>query len=245
MYPSLPENDKPILTADSEFRFSCHDCLPCFTQCCRDVNIYLTPYDVLRLRRALKIGSGELLAKYTRYFLAGVFKIPLVQLMMDPTTLYCRLVTDAGCKVYENRPWACRMYPLDLANVEGEYQMIVGKDRCMGLAEPSTRSVDQWLQTQGMAPYVEMDHLFQTVMPDGLKADSRMEPDLGKLLYLAYDLDRFSEFLKDKKFRILCEVDEELVHRVQDDDEALLRLAFRYIRSQMDVILQRNPFGRD
>ncbi|MFP5212071.1 MAG: YkgJ family cysteine cluster protein, partial [Acidobacteriota bacterium] len=132
---NAPDKDQPVLSVDSTFRFACHDRLPCFTQCCKDVNIYLTPYDVLRLRRALKIGSGEFLAKYTRHFLAANTNIPVVQFEMDPKTLRCKLVTEDGCSVYENRPWACRMFPLDLTGREGEYRMIVRKDRCFGLTE--------------------------------------------------------------------------------------------------------------
>ncbi len=238
MCPSLPENEQSVLTPTDAFRFSCNDMLPCFTQCCRDVNIYLTPYDVLRLRRALKISSGELLAKYTRHFLAGASHIPVVQFQMDPETLNCQFVTDEGCSVYANRPWACRMYPLDLGSVEGEYQMIVGKDRCTGLAEPTVRTVEEWLQTQDIAPYVEMERLFQAVMPEGFKRGARMEAGLGKLLFLAYDLDRFAEFLKDKRFLTFYEVDEEMLRQVWKDDEALLRLAFRYIRNQLDELFQ-------
>ena len=40
----------PRLSPESKFRFSCHKGLSCFTQCCGDVNIFLTPYDVLRLK---------------------------------------------------------------------------------------------------------------------------------------------------------------------------------------------------
>ena len=46
------------------FRFHCHTGVSCFTQCCQDVNIVLTPYDVLRMRRGLGISSGEFIDKY-------------------------------------------------------------------------------------------------------------------------------------------------------------------------------------
>ena len=110
------------LTENSPFHFACHDALPCFTQCCKDVNIYLTPYDVLRLRQALRIGSSEFLAKYTRSFLARVTNIPVVQLLMDPQSLRCPFVAEEGCQVYENRPWACRMFPLDLSSTDATIQ---------------------------------------------------------------------------------------------------------------------------
>jgi len=65
----------------------------------------------------------------------------------------------------------------------------------------------------------------------------KMEPGMGKLLFLAYDLDQFAAMLKDDRFRNFYELTDETIRRVQEDEEALLRLAFRYIRSQIDELL--------
>ena len=138
------------LAETSPFPFACHDALPCFTQCCKDVNIYLTPYDVLRLRQTLRIGSSEFLSKYTRSFLAKAANIPVVQLAMDPQSLFCPFVTQDGCRVYANRPWACRMFPLDLSSTDGQFRLITGKDRCKGLFESPKGTVRDWLQAQGV-----------------------------------------------------------------------------------------------
>ncbi len=43
--------EKFLFTLDDKFKFSCHKELTCYNTCCRDVNIFLTPYDVLRMRR--------------------------------------------------------------------------------------------------------------------------------------------------------------------------------------------------
>lgn len=230
------QKEENELRATSSFQFACHDNLPCFTQCCRDVNIYLTPYDVLRLRRALRMGSSEFLAKYTRYFLAKVTHIPVVQLAMDPDTLYCKLVREDGCSVYNDRPWACRMYPLDLTAEEGKYRFIVGKDRCMGLSEPNVRTVQEYFDAQGVGPYVEMERLFQSVMPADFKPGQEFEVGLGRVLFLAYDLDRFTELIRDRHFQTFYEVDDAMLQRVREDDEELLKLAFLYIRSQLEEL---------
>ncbi len=228
---------RPVLHAGDTFRFTCHENLPCFTQCCRDVNIYLTPYDLLRLRRALGIKSGEILSKYTRLSLAGAAKLPFVQLMMDPKTLRCQFVSGAGCTVYGNRPWACRMYPLDLGDNEGEYRQFVGKDRCLGLREPVENVVGEWLAGQGVEPHLKMDRAFQEVIPKGFQADDRMGDGVGQLLYLAYDLDRFAEKLKDGDFRTAYNIDDDMLRKLQEDDELLLLLAFRYIRTQLEELM--------
>ncbi len=228
------KSPRGILRAESVFPFHCHADLPCFTQCCRDVNIYLTPYDVLRLRRSLGLSSRELLERHTRHFLAGPSHIPVVQLLMDPKTLGCTLVTDRGCRVYYDRPWACRMYPLDITPNQGEYKLVVGADRCLGLRERVGRSAEEWLDEQGVKPYVEMEEAFRGVMPPGVEPGRTMEPGLGKLLFLAYDLDRFAVLLGSEELRRFYDLDSSTVDEVLEDDEALLRFAFHYIRSQIE-----------
>ena len=46
-----------VLGPEDTFRFACHPDLKCFTQCCRGTTIFLTPYDVLRMKNALGISS--------------------------------------------------------------------------------------------------------------------------------------------------------------------------------------------
>ncbi|MFZ2448446.1 MAG: YkgJ family cysteine cluster protein [Syntrophobacteraceae bacterium] len=238
MHPTRSSQEE-LLTESSPFPFACHDALPCFTQCCRDVNIYLTPYDVLRLRKALGgMGSAEFLAEHTQHFLAKGANIPVVQLLMDPETLYCRFVTDDGCRVYNDRPWACRMFPLDLSTTGGKYGLIAGKDRCMGLFEPSAGTVADWLEGQGVTHYAEMEREYQSVVPERFQPGAAMNEGLGRVLFLAYDLDRFAEMLDDPRFLKFYDVDEEMLRRVREDDEELLLLAFRYIRAQMDDLYQ-------
>ena len=49
---SLPE-----LKPDETFCFDCNPDVPCFNRCCAELTLPLTPYDVLRLRRNLGLGS--------------------------------------------------------------------------------------------------------------------------------------------------------------------------------------------
>ena len=45
--------DYPRLGPDDTFQFACHPGVSCFNRCCGDVNIFLSPYDVLRLKTGL------------------------------------------------------------------------------------------------------------------------------------------------------------------------------------------------
>lgn len=67
---------------------------------------------MLRLRRALRLGSTEFLAHHTRQLLDRSTNIPIGQLEMMPDTLQCKLVAAAGCTVCADRPAACRIYPI-------------------------------------------------------------------------------------------------------------------------------------
>lgn len=233
-----PTQGEEVLTPESRFHFACHADLPCFTQCCRDVNIYLTPYDVLRLRRALGMGSREFLEKYTHPFLTKVSRIPVVQLAMDEESLACKLVSDSGCRVYGDRPWACRLYPLDAGDQEGQYRLFVGQDRCSGLGEKRSWTVQQWLDNQGVASHVGTEMSFQQVLPPRFQSGPFVDDRLGQVLFLVFDLDRFARMVEDASFRELFQVDDELLQRLLDDDEALLRYAFQCIRAQLEVLLE-------
>jgi len=90
----------PRLSEDSEFEFSCNKDVPCFNDCCGDVNIFLTPYDVLRLKNHLEISSGEFLRQYTISPFDENLKYPVVLLKMnDNEKKSCQFVTEDGCSV--------------------------------------------------------------------------------------------------------------------------------------------------
>ena len=51
-----PSNIQPTkLTLDSTIKFRCHPEVSCFTACCGNIDITLTPYDILRIRKALNL----------------------------------------------------------------------------------------------------------------------------------------------------------------------------------------------
>ncbi len=75
------------LKSTDKFCFSCHDGLACFKQCCRDINIFLTPYDVLRLKQCLGMDSGEFLEKHTHVLWAPGSGFPVKA---------CRICRAAG-----------------------------------------------------------------------------------------------------------------------------------------------------
>ena len=149
------DKEYPKLSPESKFRFSCHPGLSCFTRCCADVNIFLTPYDVLRMKKALNMSSEEFLEKYTVAPYMTEEKLPLVLLKMrDDDPKSCPFVTPEGCSIYEDRPWACRMFPLEVASAkpgEPESCYIAGDGfPCQGFKEDKEWTVDDNLQDFGL-----------------------------------------------------------------------------------------------
>jgi len=49
----LPRNVTRI-EKEETFHFSCHPSIGCFTDCCRQLELALTPYDILRLKKGLR-----------------------------------------------------------------------------------------------------------------------------------------------------------------------------------------------
>jgi len=213
-------------------RFRCSPGLPCFTSCCRDVNIFLSPYDILRMKKRLKISSGEFLEQYTRTLLPGIGKIPIIQLTMRSQDKRCHFVGEQGCSIYEDRPWSCRMYPLDKSDVTGEYSFIVDAETCLGQKEDAPWVLREWFEDQGLSPYEEMDMRFRLVTqyPRLLEAGID-QPQVQRMFRMAcYDLDAFRRFVLETRFFQLFEVDDEVKEAVKTDDEALLELATNWIR---------------
>jgi Fe-S-cluster containining protein len=97
----------------SKFKFRCHKDIKCFTKCCSNVDILLTPYDVLRLKNRLKLSSAEFLSNFTYVKIEEKSSHPHVMLKMkESAEMECPFVTPEGCTVYTDRPANCRYYPV-------------------------------------------------------------------------------------------------------------------------------------
>jgi Fe-S-cluster containining protein len=114
---ALPEvmMDKRKLGPEDSFCFGCHSKIECFNRCCADINIMLTPLDVLRLSRKAGLSTTDFLVQHTLKPITKDLHLPVVVLKMrDEAERRCPFVSDEGCTVYSERPWACRMYPVGM-----------------------------------------------------------------------------------------------------------------------------------
>jgi Fe-S-cluster containining protein len=231
--------DAPRFTEKDTFKFSCHKGLGCFTQCCADVNIFLTPYDVLRMKNRLNISSGEFLARYTLVPFSKEQRAPVVVLRMNEDDKRCPFVTAEGCSIYEDRPWSCRMYPLGLASPkeeaaggQEEFYFLMEEGDCQGFTEGRQLTVGEWLEDQGIILYNEIGEFFKEItLHDFFQKGSVLEPEKMEMFYMAsYDLDRFRRFVFESNFLRYFEVADEIVDTIRTDDVELMKFAFRWLK---------------
>jgi Fe-S-cluster containining protein len=238
-----PTQDKilkefPRLKADDTFLFRCGKDLPCFTHCCKDVTIVLTPYDVLRLKHALRIDSTEFLNRHALLPTAPDQRVPLVLLRMEGEEKRCPFVGAEGCGVYAHRPWACRMYPLGLAEPrtpttrDNRFYFLLREDLCRGHGAGETLSVRRWIEEQGIEDYDRMGAAFRDLMLEEFwQKGEPLSPEKRDMYVMAlYDLDRFRRFVLETSFLKRFTVDEERVEVMKSDDEELLEFAVQWIR---------------
>jgi uncharacterized protein len=222
---------KPGMDPDHFFRFRCAPGIACFTRCCQDVNIVLTPYDVLQLKKALAITSDEFIEKYAIVLSKEKQLIPLVFLKMREDDKQCPFVTEQGCTVYEDRPWACRMFPLDTAE-DGTFHLITDPSRCKGLEETMSWQIGEWLVEQGIVPYDEMNQLLTSITAP-LKAQQPDidNPDIAKMVFMSlYNLDKFRDFIFKSTFLERFELDPLQIEKIKRSDIELLKFAFDWIK---------------
>jgi Fe-S-cluster containining protein len=239
----LPEalRGRRQLAGSDTFCFGCHKNLECFTRCCADVNILLTPVDILRLARHLDITTTEFLDEHTMMPVTKELQLPVVMLKMgDDEAKRCRFVdTEKGCGVYEARPWSCRMYPLGMAlpparaGVEPEPSYFVFQDDfCKGDTEPDEWTVASWKENQKIGDQEEIEAGYtQLVSHPWFIGGRHLDPKRMEMFYTAcYDLDSFRRFVFESTFLNRFELEEGLIEKLRTSDEDLLRFAFRWLR---------------
>lgn len=235
---------------DSSFRFGCHPGVPCFNACCSDVNIFLSPYDVLRLKNRLGIDSEEFLARYTLMPIDEKQQYPVVMLKMDDTEKKsCQFVDPVkGCTVYEDRPWPCRMFPVGKASPKGNdeepFYFLMHENVCRGWEEGAEWTVRQWLDDQDVHPWDAQGEAFKELTLHDFFQKNRLTPPQMEMFHMVcYNLDKFRAFVFGTSFLKRFHVEPETVEAMREDDEALLAFGYRWLRFALfhEPTLQIHP----
>ncbi|MBW1955646.1 MAG: YkgJ family cysteine cluster protein [Deltaproteobacteria bacterium] len=226
-----------VLGPQDIFRFECRPERACFTRCCRDITIFLTPYDIIRMKNALGISSEKFLADYT-VAMIGDAGFPVVALKMAvDETKRCPFVTRNGCTIYTHRPWACRIYPLQpestkITEKAGKaYYSVMDVPFCRGFDADIDRTVSEWIDSQGISQYLEMETLFKNITNNPrLLREKITNRQIQDMYYMAcYDSDRFRRFVLESTFLDRFDVTPEVVAALKTDDVALHRFALQWL----------------
>ncbi|MEJ2689766.1 MAG: YkgJ family cysteine cluster protein [Deltaproteobacteria bacterium] len=233
------------LTADSRIRFHCHPGVSCFTACCGNINIILTPFDILRIRRFLgNLAAEEFLLRFTTPTLLEKTDMPGVKLHLDEEGR-CPFVTPEGCTIYEARPTTCRYYPVGMANfhegaAEGteseEFYFLVKEPHCKGHEEEQVQTIAEWRKDQGIDVSDEMNKEWMELVMRrksfGLQAT--LSEQAKKIFFMtSTNLDKFREFIFKSSFLEIYEIDDDTLARIKDDDIELMKFSFKYLASSL------------
>lgn len=229
------------LKADSEFQFNCHKGIACFNACCKNIDIILTPYDILRLKRNQGLKSHELVARYTLPFEMDFHGLPGLKLATKPGSSECAFLSEEGCGVYADRPAACRYYALgnmgvrkkDESWVEDIY-FVVKEDHCLGHQEPVTQTVAEYRHAQGVDQYDDINREWRDLIIKKRSAGPTVGRPSERSMQLfdmcSYDMDSFREFLRSEGFTSLFAIPEQTYQELLDDEDKLLRFSFQFLK---------------
>jgi Fe-S-cluster containining protein len=234
----FPENVTRLCGA-KEFSFGCHAGVACFTECCRELELALTPYDVLRLRKKLTLSSADFINSYIVLEHDENDIFPRLYLgMVDDGRASCPFVGPAGCMVYEDRPGACRAYPVGRGATltpdgrQQEIYVLVKESHCLGFDEPHSYSVKEWFHNQGLAGYNQMnDEVMSLLQHEQARQGGKLSPGQAEFFLLAlYKLDEFREFVSGTDFLSRFNIDEKERQVALIDDESLLKFGIDWLK---------------
>lgn len=241
-----PSNIQPKkLTLDSALKFECHPGVPCFTACCHNIKIVLTPYDILVLSKRLDILTHEFVTTYTEPTFLEKTDMPGVQIKLTEEKKGCPFVTPEGCTVYEDRPTACRYYPVGMADFheggsddarEDKFFFLVKEPHCKGFEEPKEWTIREWRVDQGVDKRDEMNKewLRLVMRRKSYGFQATLSEGAQRMFFMAStDLNSFRRFILESSFLDTYEVDEETIAKIKEDDIELMHFSFAYLANTL------------
>ena len=230
------------LQAGEAFRFRCHPGIACFNRCCRNLNLFLYPYDVVRLKNRLGISSDEFLERHVDVVLRPGSHFPDVLLRMTETAgRTCPFLSESGCTVYLDRPDTCRTFPLEqgllhdaASGCDQAVFFFRPPDFCLGAHEQAEWTVPEWVDDQDAAEHHRLTGRWAEVRRrferDPWGAEGAEGRRARMAFMAAYNVDRFREFVFESSFLKRFKIRPELLARVKRDETELMLLGFDWIQ---------------
>lgn len=224
------------------FSFRCHSEIACFNLCCRNLNLFLYPYDVMRLKNSLGLMSDAFLDRYVDVVLREDNFFPDVLLRMaDNSERTCPWLSGEGCRVYADRPDTCRTFPVEQGLLHGSGKgggqrvcFFRPPDFCQGQHEDKVWTLDSWAADQEADLFNKMTLEWSRVKAlfyNNPWGNEGPEGPGAKMAFMAtYNIDQFRGFVFESSFLKRYKVKSALLKKLKNDDLALLRFGFDWVK---------------
>lgn len=208
MIETLRDMGGEPLPAGRPFNFECSPGLDCFGACCRDKRLPLMPYDALRLCRALDMPTTDFLGEYTELEADPRSGWPTLRIHLNRDGV-CPFLSPSGCRVYEDRPTCCRIFPVVRAvkrdpKTGRSHQLYLRQKTtgCLGWDQPRALTPEQWVADQGLPLYHRYnDRLMDLVMHPARKGKLDLTPpQVHAFVAALFNLDIFLRLVGDPGF---------------------------------------------
>lgn len=236
--PVLPNQ----LELTSKLCFECKPGISCFNACCKQADITLAPYDIIRLKKRLGLTSTEFLKKHTVPFEMDSHGMPGIKMRTTDVNPVCLFMDEEkGCTVYTDRPTSCRYYPIALMSSrkadeyhDEQHYALVKEPHCRGHEQPRELTVADYRKEQGVEEFDELNREYYRIILKKKSAGpsvGRPTPTSFQLFFLAcYDIDRFKQFLNSPSFLTVYDISDEEFQRINKDDVECLKFAYRLLK---------------
>lgn len=230
------------IRSEDKMQFHCHPGVACFTRCCKDADMYLYPYDIIRMKSGLGISSDQFLEQYTiQAFRDNPYFPSLMLKMSDDKEKSCPFLSPEGCSMYKNRPFSCRSYPLERAvsrigDQSGRKVLyfIMRHSYCLGHEESREWTVMEWIQDQEMDLYNKMNDLWvdiDSIFRANPWGSQGIDGPALKMAFMAcFNIDMFKKFIFESSFLSRFDLPGEKIEKLKRSDVELMKFGFDWIK---------------
>ncbi len=161
--------------------------------------------------------------------------------MEDNQDKTCPFLTQEGCRVYPDRPDACRTFPLEQGMIfddESGHGRLVHFFRppefCMGQYEKTKWTPKSWEQDQEAEIYHKMTAkwaILKGLFHHNPWGSEGPEGPKARMAFMAtYNIDRFREFVFGSSFLKRYKVKSYLIKKMNASDTELLKFGFKWVQ---------------
>jgi hypothetical protein len=186
--------------------------------------------------------SEEFLQRFTLLVAGDNIYFPTVKLKLNSDIeKSCPFLDHRGCTVYQDRPTACRTYPLERAvdrnrqkGAPEEFYFMSNHSYCLGHLEDFRFTVKSWLRNQRLFEHNLMNDLWSEI--DTLFASNPWKGEgvageKQKMAFLVcYNVDGFRRFADKVNLVDQFQLAKDIRRRIAADDSEMLKFGFEWLK---------------